>query len=210
MKKKNDIRIDEKKIHPWLRDLMHKGIKKCNAHGIYIIVTEGYRTKAYQDKLYAKGRKTSDRIVTNAKGSDYQSQHQWGIAFDIAINGTNKELYDSKLMRKASKYFKAVGLDWGGDWTSPVDTPHYYLGKWGATTSTLKRKFKTPDRFKKFWKRKTKKKTNIYKNKSLTKKIKTVKAGTELTVFWYSKLGMAKVKYGKTTGYVARKNFKKV
>ncbi len=210
MKKTNDIRIDESKLHPWLKDLMHKGIKKCNEHGIYIIITEGFRTVAYQDSLYAKGRTKSGSIVTNAKGKDYQSQHQWGIAFDIAINGTNAELYNADLMRKASKYFKAVGLKWGGDWTSPVDMPHFYLGKWGATTSKLKRKFGTPKNFKKTWSRKVKKTTQIYSNRKMTKKEKMVKKGTKVTVFWYSKLGIAKVQYKKHKGYVWRKNFAKI
>ncbi len=212
MKKENSIRIDEKKLHPYLRYLMHKGIKLCNKNGIYIIITEGYRTVKYQDELYAKGRTKKGSIVTNAKGKDYQSQHQWGIAFDIAINGTNKELYSPELLTKASKYFKKVGLSWGGDWTSPVDKPHFYLGKWGDTTTTLKRKFGTPTNFKKYWARKLKKKTNLYKSRKMRagKVLKKIPKGKKVTVFWYSKLGYAKVKYDGKIGFVYRKNFKKV
>ena len=210
MKKKNDIRIDTAKLHPWLRDLMNKGIKKCNKEGIYIIITEGFRTVAYQDSLYAKGRTKAGNIVTNAKGKDYQSQHQWGIAFDIAINGSSNELYNSTYMKKAAKCFKSVGLCWGGDWTSPVDMPHFYLGKWGDTTTKLKRKFGTPKNFKKTWTRKVKKTTNIYAKRTMTKKKKTIKKGTKVSVLWYSKLGIAKVKYKDIKGYVYRKNFAKI
>ena len=210
MKKTNDIRIDTSKLHPYLNYLMKKGIKKCNAKGIYLIITEGFRTVAYQNKLYAKGRTAPGSIVTNAKGTDYASQHQWGIAFDIAINGTSKELYNADLMRKASKCFKEVGLSWGGDWTSPVDFPHFYLGKWGDTTSKLKRKFGTPTKFKKYWKRKVKKKTNLYKNRSMTKKVHKIKKGGKMDVLWYSKLGIAKVIHKGKVGYVYRNKFAKI
>ena len=212
MKKTNDIRIDESKLHPYLKYLMHKGIKLCNKNGIYIIITEGYRTVKYQDELYAKGRTKKGNIVTNAKGKDYQSQHQWGIAFDIAINGTSKELYDTALLKKASKYFKKVGLDWGGDWISPVDMPHFYLGKWGDTTTKLKQKFGTPANFKKYWARKVKKKTNLYKRRSMkaSKVLKKIPKGKKVKVLWYSKLGYAKVHYDGKYGFVYRKNFDKV
>ena len=210
MKKTNDIRIDTSKLHPNLYYLMRKGIKKCNEKGIYIIITEGYRTVAYQDSLYAKGRTKAGNIVTNAKGKDYQSQHQWGIAFDIAINGTQKEVYDNTLMIKASKCFKSVGLKWGGDWKTPIDKPHFYLGKWGSTTKKLKKKFGTPAKFKKYWERKVKKKTNLYKNRSMTKKVHKIKKGGKMDVLWYSKLGIAKVIHKGKVGYVYRNKFAKI
>ena len=62
----------------------------------------GIRSKAEQDALYAQGRTKKGSIVTNAKGSDYSSQHQWGIAFDIAIND-KKLLYDEATIEKWQK-----------------------------------------------------------------------------------------------------------
>lgn len=69
--------------------------------GIYLIITEGFRSKEYQDSLYAKGRTKPGKIVTNAKGSTYSSQHMWGIAFDIAINDS-KLLYDTATIKKVA------------------------------------------------------------------------------------------------------------
>ncbi|MFQ8841879.1 MAG: M15 family metallopeptidase [Clostridium fessum] len=46
-------------------------------------IGETYRTVAEQDALYAQGRTKPGNKVTNARGSSYSSQHQWGIAFDF-------------------------------------------------------------------------------------------------------------------------------
>lgn len=145
---KNDIRIDTEKLHPLLKYYLDIILKYANKEGIYLIITEGLRTAEYQDELYAKGRTKPGKIVTNAKGSDYQSQHQWGIAFDIAIANPGRT-WDIDYMRKvaniAKKHCKYIG--WGGDWTSPVDYPHFYINKWGCTTVLLKKQYGTPEKF---------------------------------------------------------------
>lgn len=212
-KKKDDIRVDLKKLHPWLQDKIKKWLKLCHKKGYYVMINQGLRTVAEQDKLYAQGRTKPGNIVTNAKGSDYQSQHQWGIAIDFGCSATTtKEIYNTKRMKDMARLAKAVGLAWGGDWIDPVDTPHLYLPKWGDTTTKLKRKFKTFDRFKKTWKRTIKKKTRIYATKKMSKKNvkKQVTKATKVSVLWYSKKGYAKVKYGSITGYVWRTRFKKI
>lgn len=73
MKKEHDIRIDRTKLHPLLDYRLETLLKKCAKKGIYLIITEGFRTKEYQDVLYAKGRTKPGKIVTNAKGSTYSS-----------------------------------------------------------------------------------------------------------------------------------------
>ena len=211
MIKHNDIRIDRKKLHPWLNYKLDLLIKKCNKKGIYLIITEGFRTVKYQDKLYAQGRTTKGIIVTNAKGKDYKSQHQWGIAFDIAIND-KKLLYDIPTLKKVSKIAKSrsVGLAWGGDWVRHVDMLHFYLPKWGDTTSKLKSTYKTPEKFRIEWTRTvrgTKTGLNIW-NKSHTKVLyKKVPNGNEVNVM-YIKGNYAKVEYLGTVGYMKVKYLK--
>ena len=160
MKKEHDIRIDRTKLHPWLNYKLTLLLKQCAKKGIYLIITQGFRSKAQQDELYAQGRTKKGNIVTNAKGSDYSSQHQWGIAFDIAlkydVDGDGRitdDTYNNKGIKKVAKIAKSkkVGLAWGGDWVSPVDTPHFYLGKWGDTPAKLKRTYGTFEKFKKTW-----------------------------------------------------------
>lgn len=205
MKKQNDIRVDLEKMHPWLVYKLKLLLKHCNENGIYLIITEGFRTKEYQDSLYAKGRTKPGKVVTNAKGSTYSSQHMWGIAFDIAINDS-KLLYDNATIKKVAKIAKSkkVGLSWGGDWKSIVDTPHFYLGKWGSTTAKLKEKYKTPDNFKKTWTSVTKKSCKLWRKKTLraSKAILSIKKGSKVEVLYKSKLGYAKVKYKGKYGFV--------
>lgn len=208
MKKEHDIRIDRTKLHPWLNYKLGLLLKQCEKKGIYLIITEGFRSKEYQDKLYAKGRTKPGNIVTNAKGSDYSSQHQWGIAFDIAINDP-KLLYNEATIKKVAKIAKSnkVGLAWGGDWTSPVDTPHFYLDKWGDTSLKLKKKYGVFNNFKKTWTKEvfgTKKGLNIW-NKTRTKVLKKkIPNKTKVNVM-YVKKGYAKVEYNGVVGYMKAK-----
>ena len=209
MKKEHDIRINRKKLHPWLDQKLTVLLKKCAKKGIYLIITEGFRTKEYQDALYAKGRTAPGKIVTNAKGSTYSSQHMWDIAFDLAINDS-KLLYDTATIKKVAKVAKKIGLGWGGDWTSIVDTPHFYLPKWGTTTSRLKAMYGTPDRFKKTWTKR------VWRNKGLL----LWKASSKLTGSYgriangsmvevlYTKGWYAKVRYHGKTGCVNTKFLK--
>lgn len=211
-KKQNDIRVDLKRLHPWLQYKIKLWLKKCNKNGIYVIITEGYRTQGYQDSLYAKGRTAPGKIVTYAKGSDMNSQHQWGVAFDFAIvddiNTKKKEdVYDLTTMKKVAKYAKSVGLAWGGDWQGLVDTPHLYLKKWGDTPAMLKKIYGTFTNFKKTWTAKvrgTKKGLNIW-NKTHTKVIfRKVPNGKAVNVM-YVKLLRVKVEYKGKVCWMSKK-----
>ena len=204
----NDIRIDRSKLHPYLDYLLGIMIKYSNKENIYLIVTEGYRTKERQDELYAQGRTKSGKIVTNAKGSSYQSQHQWGIAFDIAIANkghTFDMLYIKKVANITKKHCKSLG--WGGDWTDFPDNLHFYLKKYGSTTFSLKSQYGTPDKFIKTWKKEVygTKQGLAVRNKTKTKKIiPDLPNGTILEVLWqHSK--WSKVMYNGNVGYTLKK-----
>ena len=71
--------------HPRMQKIAAQWITACKAEGINVAISETLRTAAEQDALYAKGRTKPGNIVTNAKGSSYRSQHQWGIAFDFYL-----------------------------------------------------------------------------------------------------------------------------
>ena len=206
MKKEHDIRIDRSKLHPWLDQKLTVLLKKCAKKGIYLIITEGFRSKEYQDALYAKGRTAPGKIVTNAKGSTYSSQHMWGVAFDIAIND-RKLLYDTATIRKVAVIAKGIGLGWGGDWKSIVDTPHFYLPKWGSTTSQLKAFYGTPDKFERTWKKTVKREIGALLWKVSSKKTGShcrIPKGAVVEVL-YSKDWYTKVRYKNKVGYVNKK-----
>jgi peptidoglycan L-alanyl-D-glutamate endopeptidase CwlK len=200
----NDIRIDRTKLHPYLDYLLGIMIKYSNKENIYLIVTEGYRTKEYQDELYAKGRTKAGRIVTNARGSAYDSQHQWGIAFDIAIANAGHTfdiIYVRKVAQIAKQHCKSLG--WGGDWKDFPDNLHFYLKKYGSTTSKLKASYKTPDEFFKTWKKKV---TGTKNGLSIRNKSKTLEIvpkqpnGTVFEVLWQHRK-WSKVRYKGKVGY---------
>ena len=77
---------DMTKLHPRLQEKAVQLKKKCKKQGISILFSECLRTREEQDALYAQGRTVPGNIVTNAKGSNYSSQHQWGIAIDFYLN----------------------------------------------------------------------------------------------------------------------------
>lgn len=143
---------DITKLKPELQTLVKKLLEKCELSGLKIKITECVRSVAEQDALYAKGRTTSGSIVTNAKGSSYSSMHQWGVAFDFCRND-GKGAYDDSdgFFTKVGKIGVALGLEWGGNWKSIVDKPHFQLPDWGSTTTKLKAAYGTPDKFFATW-----------------------------------------------------------
>lgn len=140
---------DVTKLHPQLQS----AIKKLKVKFPEMGIGECFRSVKEQDALYAKGRTAPGNIVTNAKGKSYQSQHQWGIAFDFFYNEKGKEYSNPKWFKKVAKYAKRLGLAWGGDWKSIKDMPHLYLPQWGSTTKMLKVKYGKPANFVKTWKK---------------------------------------------------------
>lgn len=205
MKKEHDIRIDRTLLHPWMDFKLEKLLKKCAKKGLYLIITEGFRTKEYQDQLYAKGRTAPGKIVTNAKGSTYSSQHMWGVAFDIAINDS-KLLYDTATIKRVAKIAKKLGLGWGGDWTSIVDYPHFYLKKWGSTTVKLKQLYENPSEFKKTWIKRVNRKAGLklWKNTEKTKSLLRIPNGNKVDIL-FSNQWYTKVRYKGKVGYVNKK-----
>lgn len=185
---------DINQLHPLAQAKLLQLIEDCKKAGIAIKIIECVRTTIEQDALYAKGRTTKGSIVTNAKGSSYSSMHQWGIAFDVGINmdANNdgdidiNDIYNVKLLNKVGQIGKKLGLEWGGDWTSIVDKPHFQLPYWGSTATLLRNQYGTPEAFKKTWPKNTITttiKTNTTKTTTTSKTITaTVIASSGLTL----------------------------
>ena len=138
--------------HPRLQAIASEWVKACESAGLKVAIGETYRTVAEQDALYAQGRAKPGNKVTNARGSSYSSQHQWGIAFDFyRADGKGAYNEDGDFFGRAATIAKNLGLAWGGDWKSIVDKPHVYLPDWGSGTGILKQKYGTFENFKKTW-----------------------------------------------------------
>ncbi|CDF84271.1 peptidase m15b and m15c dd-carboxypeptidase vany/endolysin [Pseudomonas knackmussii B13] len=117
-------------VRPYARAL----VQKATAAGIRIKVISALRTYAEQDQLYAQGRTAPGTVVTNAKAG--QSNHNFGIAFDVGVFEGNKYLGDSPKYKAVGALGIELGLEWGGNWKSIVDQPHFQLRPtWAAEIS---------------------------------------------------------------------------
>lgn len=160
--------------HPQLQLLANKLVTECKKQGLIVKLGECFRSVAEQDALYAQGRTTKGSIVTNARGTSYSSMHQWGVAFDVIRNDGKGAYNDSdNWFSKVAKIGKSLGLEWGGDWTSPVDKPHFQLPQWGSTPTKLKKLYGNVNNFKKTWNQEEK---IVKQNIKINGKIKAVDA----------------------------------
>ena len=94
--------------------------------GLELRITSGYRSSAEQGRLYEQGRTTDGPIVTNAPAG--RSWHNHRLAFDVApvdASGQPHWPEDVALWDQIGALGKAAGLEWGGDWKSFQDRPHF-------------------------------------------------------------------------------------
>jgi peptidoglycan L-alanyl-D-glutamate endopeptidase CwlK len=108
-------------VQPMARAL----VQRAAFNGIRIKIISGLRTYAEQEELYAQGRTKPGPKVTNSRGG--YSNHNFGIAFDIGVFEGQKYLPESVKYKAVGALGTDLGLDWGGNWTSIVDQPHFQL-----------------------------------------------------------------------------------
>ena len=138
--------------HPRLQLLAGRLVEECNKQGLQIAIGETLRTVAEQDALYAQGRTKPGNIVTNAPGYSYSSYHQWGTAFDIYRNDGQGAYNESdNFFGRVGAIGVGLGLEWGGNWKSIIDKPHFQLPDWGSSTSGIKKLYRNPEEFMRTW-----------------------------------------------------------
>lgn len=119
------------KLHPLVRQEMTNIITECNkalTGRSKVRISQGLRTFEEQNALYNQTPK-----VTNAKGG--QSIHNYGFAVDIVliIDGktaswdTFADWDNDKISdwTECVTIFKKYGWNWGGDWKTFKDMPHF-------------------------------------------------------------------------------------
>ncbi len=114
-----------KSLHPSIQPMAKAVLQEAANQGIDLVVTFGSRTNEQQAALYAQGRTAPGAIVTNAPPGS--SWHNFGLAFDVAVLANGKPTWPTNeaLWQKIGAIGKSVGLDWGGDFTSIKDRPHF-------------------------------------------------------------------------------------
>ena len=137
---------DISQLHPKLQSIIPQIIGICAAQGLPVLVTDGFRTKAEQDAIYAQGRTAPGSIVTQVRWPN--SAHCWGVAFDFCRNVRDREYDDSdRFFSRVADVAKQFGLEWGGDWKNFVDKPHLQLREFmpGNSTAWLRQTYGTPE-----------------------------------------------------------------
>ena len=122
----SDRSIDD--LLPTVAAAFRRGAAKADAQGIKYVVTCTYRTAEEQAALYAQGRTTPGKKVTNAKPG--QSFHEYRVAFDVYplvngkpdFSGSNIEVW-----KKLAECFKSEGFEWAYEWKTFKEMPHFQL-----------------------------------------------------------------------------------
>lgn len=127
--------IDINKLHPAIRERTVKFLAGAKEKQIDLRLTFGMRTFAEQQILFNQGRTTPGSIVTKARPGE--SFHNYGLAIDvipflkseIIVGGKlvikYKPDWNTRLWPTISTLGKLNGFEWGGDWKTIVDRPHF-------------------------------------------------------------------------------------
>ena len=133
--KHTDRRIST--LHPLIQDKAREFIIRAEKElGIKLRVIKGFRTWKEQDDLYNypfDGKDNdrdgkideADEKVTNAQAG--KSYHNYGLAIDVVEIKNGKALWRNPNWSKIAKLGKSIGFEWGGDWRSIVDKPHFQM-----------------------------------------------------------------------------------
>jgi len=132
-------------LHSKVQQVFKNWIAECQimaaAHGYEYKAISGNRTWEEQAKIYAQGRTSPGKIVTNAKPG--YSNHNYGIAVDMGVFKSGKYLDELKPAEAEAFHSKAAiiadkyNIEWGGNWKSFKDYPHFEY-KTGKTLSQLR------------------------------------------------------------------------
>jgi peptidoglycan LD-endopeptidase CwlK len=124
------------KLLPQVQPIARALVQKAAANGITVKVISALRTFAEQDALFAQGRTAPGTKVTNARGGF--SNHNFGIAFDVGVFEGNRYLPNSPKYKAVGVLGMDLGLEWGGNWKTIVDQPHFQLRPTWAADLTEK------------------------------------------------------------------------
>jgi peptidoglycan L-alanyl-D-glutamate endopeptidase CwlK len=96
----------------------------CKEAGMDIIFTSTYRDGESQAALYAQGRTKPGPRATNADAG--HSPHNFRVAFDFVPVVNGKAIWDDDVLwNRCAAIGRALGLEWGGDFKTFPDKPHF-------------------------------------------------------------------------------------
>ncbi|MBS0294795.1 MAG: M15 family metallopeptidase [Proteobacteria bacterium] len=105
----------------------------------------GTRTYPEQQALYRQGRfGNPGPIVTKAQAG--QSWHNFGLAWDIGLFNGGQYVTNDAPYVQVGPIGRTGGVEWGGDWKSFKDNPHYQFGTGGMAISAARAVFEAGGR----------------------------------------------------------------
>lgn len=118
--------------HPDLKARVTALIDALARQGLDLVLTQGVRSVAQQQALYAQGRYKPGKIVTNCDGLVRVSNHQpkadgYGYAVDVAWRNAHGEITWEGPWDLLGALAATHGLTWGGSWIRWQDRPHLEL-----------------------------------------------------------------------------------
>lgn len=113
------------RLHPSMRAAATMLLTRAEMQGIKLRITSGDRSYAEQDALYAQGRTKPGGIVTNAKAGE--SWHNFALAIDVVPIDKNGHADWDGPWERIGEIGKSIGLEWGGDWKTFKDRPHFQM-----------------------------------------------------------------------------------
>lgn len=126
------------------QEAARRSLARIRATDVDARIISGTRSYAEQTVLYRKGRfGNPGPKVTNATAG--RSWHNFGLAWDIGIFDGGDYVTLEQPYRDVASVAKAPTIEWGGDWTSFVDIPHYQL-KQSMTISQARAHFEAGGR----------------------------------------------------------------
>lgn len=145
------LRISQ--LHPWIKNDVLLIFQKAWKKGLFFRMSFGFRTPQEQADLYSLGRDKNGKIVDKTKvvtlAKPWSSWHNYGLAFDVVLldkssgepvwdrtkdlNGDAKRDYD-----QFTEIAKSFGFEWGGDFKTFKDYPHFQKIPMGLTLSKAK------------------------------------------------------------------------
>jgi len=115
-----------KETHPKAQPFFIDFINECETVlNITLRIMEPVtRSIEQQNYLYKQGRSLPGKIVTNSQGG--QSFHNYGLAIDLCeIDQGGKVINWNYDMKQLTPIAKKYGIEWGGDWHTIQDRPHF-------------------------------------------------------------------------------------
>lgn len=122
------VQRDLDSLAPLMREAVKAAVAECKAAGFDVYVYETIRTNELAEMYHALG-------VSKATTA-FRTWHFYGLAVDIISASRGWKAWDDPEWRDGVvAIFKKHGMDWGGDWKSFRDMPHFQWGKCRASPS---------------------------------------------------------------------------